>query len=256
MNQHKMPQTFHQKKLMSEELFRNALGQGGSETTPNSVTTEITAFSAQLGGIAEFVPVVDDQYGLFGWCSDGVEEKIRHDGGRLRFGWAIWEWPEVMLTAEFHAVWEDETESRFDITPKPQKEMSILFVADESYPQNFNFDQRPTNRRFRIFHEPDHSAAIGYKIESMKQSQLLYETKRAKKRGLTLAQLLEEKIPSDPLAIMIDRLISVCDRLDIKTDTLSDGQNAFHPDREYIALSQEKIRLLSAVQDAVSKRNR
>jgi hypothetical protein len=26
------------------------------------------------------VPVINDQYGLFGWCSDGVEEKVRNEG--------------------------------------------------------------------------------------------------------------------------------------------------------------------------------
>jgi hypothetical protein len=102
-----MTESFAHKRQMSESHFQNALHQGGDETTPSIISTAVVAFATELGGAAQFVPVINDQCGLFGWCSDGVEEKVRNEGGKISFGWSIWEWPNILLTAEFHSVWED-----------------------------------------------------------------------------------------------------------------------------------------------------
>ena len=148
-----MTESFAQKKEMSEFHFQNALHQGGDVTTPFIISTDVVVFATELGGAAQFIPVINDQYGLFGWCSDGVEEKVRNDGGKISFGWSIWEWPNTLLTAEFHSVWEDTAGSLFDITPKPQHETRIVFVADASCPQDFDCrrncapaPQHPTRR--------------------------------------------------------------------------------------------------------------
>jgi len=99
-----------------------------SETTPSQVTNQVEAFAEELGGTPLYVPVVADEQGLYGWCSDGVREKVKAEGGAIVFGWTIWEWPRVMLTAEFHAVWRNDAGEMFDITPKPGGEQRILFV--------------------------------------------------------------------------------------------------------------------------------
>lgn len=89
----------------------------------------------------------------------------------------------------------------------------------------------------------------------MKQTQILYETKRAQQKGMTLPEWISEKLPRDFLIALIDNLIKTCDALDVKTDTLSAGNNTFSPDREYIELSDNKIHLLSAVHWAASRRS-
>jgi hypothetical protein len=48
-------------------------------------------------------------------CSNCVPQKLTHDGGRIQYGWSIWEWPWVFLEAEHHAVYEGPNGSIEDI---------------------------------------------------------------------------------------------------------------------------------------------
>ncbi|MBR0882379.1 hypothetical protein ABIF65_003322 [Bradyrhizobium japonicum] len=242
-----MDPSFTRKKQMSEEHFAAQPEEVGRETTPKAITQDVITFSHMLGSEPEFVPVRSDAYGLFGWCSDGVEEKVRHDGGGIVYGWTIWEWTEVLLTAEFHAVWEDKNGDLIDITPKPQGEASIVFVADRSYAPGFNFHNRPHNRRYRVYQPPDFSPIVDRAISQMKPSQLRYETRRADKAGMSLQNWLMKKAPADSLASLIDSFISTCDKLDQKTDALSGNRNHFSPDSEYLTLTQTKIEQLKEI---------
>lgn len=199
---------------------RKALHEA-NETTPALLTPDLERFCDSLGGEApSFVPVADDPHGLFGWCSDGVGEKIKSDGGNIVFGWTIWEWPSVLWTAEFHAVWRSPTDELIDITPKPNFEKQILFVIDRSYPETFNFDQRPGNRRQRAYNPPDTTKLAIERIASLRSSQIAYEQKRADKAGMSLRQWFENKIPADTLAPKIDAFISACDQHEEYFDTL------------------------------------
>lgn len=179
-----MSETFEQKKQWAREQFDDASGQATDATTPGVITEIIENFAASLGGPPQFVPVRQDQYGLFNWCSDGVLEKVSNEGGGIRFGWTIWEWPKILLTAEFHAVWITPSGELIDITPKPHRETRIVFVPDESYPADFDFDNRPTNRRFRIPQAPDYKGLAEAEISRMKLPQLEYEQKRAARKIL------------------------------------------------------------------------
>ena|SRR5881394_1030207 len=124
-----MAESYQEKKKKSEELFRTVVTEKPEETTPASITSPINSFAQKLGQEPpRYVPVVKDSTGLYGWCSDGVLEKIKHDGGGIRFGWTIWEWPRVLLTGEFHAVWHDPSGELIDITSKPHEEDRIVFV--------------------------------------------------------------------------------------------------------------------------------
>jgi hypothetical protein len=175
-----MSETFEQKKGLSQVKFKaDSAADAVDETTPQTITGIVESFAALLGGTPAFVQVRQDQYGLYGWCSDGVLEKVKNDGGGIRFGWTIWEWPSVMLTAEFHGVWISPEGLLIDITPKPQRETQIVFVPDESYPMNFDFDDRPTNRRYRIPQEPDYRSLASAEISTMKPSQIDYERSSA-----------------------------------------------------------------------------
>jgi hypothetical protein len=102
--------TYEERKRQSQAFFKATPGPS-KETTPAELNTLHSEFSKRLceSGAPEFVPVEDDAYGLFGFCEDGVREKIRNDAGSIMFGWVIWEWPGVLLTAEFHAVWASPT---------------------------------------------------------------------------------------------------------------------------------------------------
>lgn len=43
-----------------------------------------------------------------------VDERVRLCGGSVCVGWAIWEWPAILVEAEFHAVWKNPAGEIFD----------------------------------------------------------------------------------------------------------------------------------------------
>ncbi|MEN6411953.1 MAG: SEC-C metal-binding domain-containing protein [Veillonellales bacterium] len=62
-------------------------------------------------------------------CVEMVALKMLKDGGSFQFGWAIWEWPDVMLEAEFWAVWVNDDGQLVDVTPRGRGE-NLLFIID------------------------------------------------------------------------------------------------------------------------------
>jgi hypothetical protein len=63
-------------------------------------------------------------------CFINVEKKVSQDGGKIVYGWTIWE-HKYFIEAEFHAVWENDDEDLIDITPKANQATRILFVPDD-----------------------------------------------------------------------------------------------------------------------------
>jgi hypothetical protein len=238
-----LAESYQDKKQMSDEHFRADATERPEETTPPAITEPIKVFAAKLGSEApRYVPVANDPLGLYGWCSDGVLEKMKSAGGSIRFGWNIWEWPRVLLTGEFHAVWVDPAGELIDITPKPHGETRIVFVPDPSYPENFDFDKRPLNRRQRLYEPTDPSAEIAEHIARMKPAQLAYEEKRAAKAGVTLEQSLRNKIPADPHAKLVDDFIRASDEFDKAMDP-NQGTGYVQPTPQLRAALEDKIRL-------------
>ena len=161
-----------------------------------------------------------------------------------------------MFTAEFHAVWSDGGNGTLiDITPKPQGETAIVFVPDSSYPLNFNFDKRPTNRRKRIAEEPDYTKAAAAHIARMKVSQVEYASGRAAKKGRSLAEWVADRQPRDKLPDLVERLIEVRNQIEMHMDELNPGGGTFEPDRKFLKLTREKGALINNV-DAEMRRRR
>lgn len=234
-----MKMDFSQIKAASAQLLADtrAAVSDTQETTPADITPAILNFAEPtLGGTPVFVPVVSDPHGLYGWCSDGVKQKIAADGGGIAFGWIIWEWRDAMLTAEFHAVWRDPDRNLIDITPKPSGEARILFVHDAAYPANFDFDQRPRNRRVRIRADQDLAAAAAALRAKLTPSQERYEQRRADKAGLALDQWLARKVPADPLNDAIDKAIAACVAFEEHYDSLG-AAGLIVPDDEFRRLA-------------------
>jgi hypothetical protein len=234
---------FHMIKEASEQEFANARKEApnGSETTPPSITNEVREFAASLGGDEPaYVPVTRDDHGLYGWCSDGVEAKVAACGGSIAYGWTIWEWPGALLTAEFHAVWRDQAGVLFDITPKPAAEDKIVFVYDSSYPQNFDFDNRPGNRRTRLYKVADPAPAIAAAKTRLTGAKLGYEERRAAKAGLTLDEPLERKLPVDRLAAAIDDVIAACNAFEQHYDSLG-SSGPVQPDEKLFRLMRRRL---------------
>jgi phage-related protein len=203
--------TYAEKREAAAQLFAAAASERVSETSPRAIDETVAKFAGGLSSERPvIVPVLKDRYGLYGWCSDGVHERIRHEGGHIRYGWTIWEWPRVMLTAEFHAVWLDPSNNLFDITPKPHGETSIVFVPDAAYPSDFDFDKRPGNRQIRIYQPSNDLPTLVEQMAKMKPPQLGYEQRRAEKAGKSLEEWLSAKSRIDPTVKLIDDFLDAC----------------------------------------------
>ena len=64
-------------------------------------------------------------------CFMNVEKKVNNEGGKGILGWQFWK-TDILMEAEFHAVWESEKKELLDITPKGLPRINhILFVIDE-----------------------------------------------------------------------------------------------------------------------------
>ena len=186
------------------------------ETTPNALNAQIASFCGTLSSeTPQFISVTEDVHGLYGWCSIGVQRKVQADGGAAVFGWTIWQWAGLFLNAEFHSVWRSPAGKLEDITPKPQGELQILFVPDLNHPADFDFTQRPRNRRIRLYRADDDPvvlAEIEGKVANLRGAQRAYEERRAAKAGKTLREWVSASRRADQLSTLIDRLIECCEK--------------------------------------------
>lgn len=102
-------------------------------TTPLEITRPVRRLIEAVvpGGEARYLTVQPEANAVVSECFPNVEAKVAVAGGRMLCGWQIWEWPHVLVEAEFHAVWVSPEGEFIDITPKPHGENRILFLPDE-----------------------------------------------------------------------------------------------------------------------------
>lgn len=107
-------------------------------TTPPQITPEILKLCSAVnpGQIPIFIPVLPDQYSQIDHCFFNVKDKCEREGGIIEYGWAIWEWPAVLIEAEFHAVWKKPDGNLIDISKRVEGQ--ILFLKDEKRTYDFN----------------------------------------------------------------------------------------------------------------------
>lgn len=103
------------------------------ETTPVKVTDKIMEL---CGGIVEgtepvYLPVEAPEWSLPSECFPNVQRMVREQGGKQINGWAIWQWANVLVEAEAHAVWDSPEGKLIDITPHINGEREILFLRDD-----------------------------------------------------------------------------------------------------------------------------
>jgi hypothetical protein len=100
--------------------------------TPKTLTQDIHELCKTVSPatLPSYVPVVPEPYAVQNECYGNVAEKIRRDGGNLRYGWQIWERRHLFIEAEFHAVWLSRDGAMLDITPKDIPTKRILFLPD------------------------------------------------------------------------------------------------------------------------------
>lgn len=101
--------------------------------TPPEITKHLIGLAAKVAPRQTplYVPVHPEPGAQANECFPNVEAKIEKNGGTIVYGWLLWEWPNVLVEAEFHAVWRSLDGNLIDITPKADGEEKVLFVTDE-----------------------------------------------------------------------------------------------------------------------------
>jgi hypothetical protein len=213
---------YRHKERLSNRRYELDEREFSDEIVPSPESDAVREFAAELSPMPPVsVPLRDrDDDGLYGWPADGIRDKIRTHGGSIQFGWRLREWPGVLLTAEFHAVWVEPEGMLVDITRTVTDDEQSLFVPDPSYSETFDFDQAPPTR-YKVLHTaPDMSGAVTARIVQMKASQRAYEERRARKAGKTLEEWILGKFPADPLVGLISAFVEACQAFDAKLPTL------------------------------------
>lgn len=71
-------------------------------------------------------------------CFHNVRKMAAKNGGRIQFGFAIWEWPRVFIEAEHHAVYDPGNGSPLvDVTPALATESARTFLRDDTAEYDF-----------------------------------------------------------------------------------------------------------------------
>jgi hypothetical protein len=101
-------------------------------TTPAAISRPILKLCKEVAGNAEarFIPVRTGSQAPALSAFDAVALKIDQEGGSLQPGWAVWEFADALIEAEFHAVWRSPEGELVDIAARPGGEQTILFVED------------------------------------------------------------------------------------------------------------------------------
>lgn len=103
-----------------------------NQTTPTSMNVDVLKFCKEIDPTTNpiFVNVIPIKDSVYNECYGNVEDYVKKNGGKIEYGWIIWEIPNTYIEAEFHAVWVNNKGEYIDITPKEDGEKRILFLKD------------------------------------------------------------------------------------------------------------------------------
>lgn len=102
------------------------------ETTPTKLTPKIRQLCKEIAPSSEIivVPVMLESPAPKNECFQNVNIAIEKIGGELISGWTIWQWANILIEAEAHAVWKNPSGDLIDITPH-DGEREIFFLPDD-----------------------------------------------------------------------------------------------------------------------------
>lgn len=138
-------------------------------TVPKEVTPTIRKLCQQInpGERPVGIPVEVVAGAVPNECYGNVVMKIATSGGTIQYGWAIWEWQDVLVEGELHAVWRSPENKLICVSPKANGEKRILFLPDNS--QTWDEKNRRDNIRLPLRQEPVVMDYIAVKQEITKE---------------------------------------------------------------------------------------
>lgn len=104
------------------------------ETTPDEISYKIIELCNMIVPDSSpiYVSVCEDRTASMNECFPNVDKIVILKGGRRVNGWCIWKFANILIEAEAHAVWKDESGNLIDITPHNGGEKQILFLPDNN----------------------------------------------------------------------------------------------------------------------------
>jgi hypothetical protein len=224
-------------------------------TTPKKIDVNITKFAGLLGDLeVSFVPVQPAFSAETGMCHRNVAEHVAMHGGYAAFGYAFWK-SDVLLMAEFHAVWVSPDDRLVDVTPAAEGERDICFARDWRYGPDYDFSDRPQNRAMSIVCKVD-PEAVANTIAALPPARIAYERRRADHAGLDLETYLARKLGRKPLAVTVEELIAACEKRDslmvpTANRVLCKDPQAFRIVQSKVSKLERQVRLHLATEDGV-----
>ena len=102
------------------------------ETTPPKITREIKRLCRKIAPKSNLivVPVKPVPNALINECFSNVKNMVEKYGGQIVSGWTIWQWANILIEAEAHAIWKSSNGELLDITPHDAEEDEIFFLPD------------------------------------------------------------------------------------------------------------------------------
>jgi hypothetical protein len=127
--------------------------------TPDTISAPILDLCRQInpGTTPGYITITPEPGCEPNDCFECIRRKVAREGGRIQFGWSIWEWPRVYIEAEHHAVYEPRTGPPWvDITPCALPEIRRrLFLPDDSAVYDFeNEGVLRDNKRLALSDDP------------------------------------------------------------------------------------------------------
>jgi len=122
-------------------------------STPSRITSEVQEFCRKVHADNDpvYLDVHSSEQDIALDCFVNVEKRIAEAGGSIQYGWRIWLWPNTMIEAEFHAVWQTTDNTLIDITPAPKGASRVLFLPDSSREYN---GRQINNIRKALYQKP------------------------------------------------------------------------------------------------------
>lgn len=103
------------------------------ETTPKGISSDIVNCASIISPnqTMSYVTVVSNSLGNNSNCFINVSLVVNKLGGKAVMGWAVWQWANIMIEFEAHAIWETPEGEYLDVTSH-ETETAILFLPDPS----------------------------------------------------------------------------------------------------------------------------
>ncbi len=119
---------------------------------PDATKPHVRAFCERISpGVSPLLVTIQPEQGCRPReCFWNVKQKVEREGGRVLFGWAIWEWPRVFIEGEHHAIYQAPDGSFHDPTPSIPEDPQVarLFLRDDNVA--YDYDARDPIRRYNI----------------------------------------------------------------------------------------------------------